>query len=252
VVARATPLPRKLRQDAIVEALWEIRFETNTLPERFIGRLTDQAPWSGFPQRRLPAYDLPAALRQTTPHLRYAATVEVSSAQDDQYRALKLGPNVLSVHRAKSYPGWPAFRGELATAAMNLFRATEGLKATRLGLRYLNALTQERHGIHSIADLDLAIEVASEHLTGGVNLNFQVWIGNVGQCRVGVATPEYVQGPLPADTKVYVDVDVSTTPDYECTDVELVTRWLDNAHTHARIEFFHLLQQTTIDHLWED
>jgi uncharacterized protein (TIGR04255 family) len=252
VVARGTRLPRKLRQDGIVEALWEIQFETTTLPERLIGRITDLPPWKDFPQRRLPAYDLPAAIRQTAPQLRYAPIVEVSSADDDQHRALRLGPNVLSVHRAKSYVGWPEFRTELQSAANDLFRSGENLKATRLGLRYLNALTPAMHGIRTIQDLDIAIEVANEDLTGGLSLNFQVGLGNVGQCRVGIATPEYVQGPLPAGTTVYVDVDVYTTPGYECPDVDLVNRWLDNAHTHAKSEFFHLLKQPTITDLWED
>jgi uncharacterized protein (TIGR04255 family) len=252
VVARGTPLPRKLRQDAIVEALWEIQFETTTLPERLIGRISDVEPWKSFSQRRLPAYDIPAVMRQTTPQLHYAPIVEISHADEREYRALRLGPSVLSLHRAKRYVGWQHFRAELEAAATELFNAAETLKATRLGLRYLNALTPQAHNIRSIEDLDIAIEVANEPVISGVSLNFQVNLGNVGQCRVGIATPEYVQGPLPEGTTAYIDVDVYTTPGYECTDLDLVRRWLDNAHTHARIEFFHLLKQPTIANLWEN
>lgn len=252
MVVRGTPLPRKLRRDAVVEALWEIQFETTTLVERLIGRMSDAKPWSEFQQRRLPAYDLPAALRQTAPALRYAPTVELSKSDTDEYQALRIGPNVLSVHRAKKYTGWPQFRRELEHAADSLFKAAESLRATRLGLRYLNALNPSVHGIQSIGSLDLEIEVAHERLTDPMNLNFQSSLANVGFCRVGVATPDYVQGPLPEGTTAYVDVDVYTAPGYECADATLVKRWLDNAHTHAKIEFFHLLKQETIDNLWED
>jgi hypothetical protein len=51
----ANQLPQKLKNDAIVEAIFEIRFDTSTILEVLIGRLADLVPWNGFKQQRLPA-----------------------------------------------------------------------------------------------------------------------------------------------------------------------------------------------------
>ena len=65
------PIPQKLKHDAIVEALVEIRFDASTIPEVLLGRLADHEPWKGFDQRRLPAYEIPAPIRQADANLRY-------------------------------------------------------------------------------------------------------------------------------------------------------------------------------------
>ena len=72
-------IPRKLKHDAIIEALLEIRFDmAATIPEVFFGRLVDHVSWKGFEQRRLPAYQVPAALRQADANWRYSARFRVT------------------------------------------------------------------------------------------------------------------------------------------------------------------------------
>jgi hypothetical protein len=41
VIKRGTPLPKKLKDDAIVEAVFELRFDSSTLAEVFLGRIAD-------------------------------------------------------------------------------------------------------------------------------------------------------------------------------------------------------------------
>jgi len=250
MVARGTPLPDKLHHDAIVEALLEIQFETDTLPERFIGRITDEKSWKTLPQLRLPAYDMPPVLRLAELRFRYMPIIQVSETGDEP-RALRIGPNVLSYHRTKKYIGWNRFKPELEKVIDLLFNSTEALRVTRLGLRYLNALTPESHGIDSIDDLDMVVNVASDQLHGNVNLNYNVELGQIGLCTVRVATHEFVQGPLPQNTSAYIDIDVFTTPGFTCTGARDVKTWLEGAHTQEKVEFFHLLTLTTIDALKE-
>ena len=75
----ATPgkaFPAKIK-DAIVEAIFEVRFETTTVQEILIGRLADYEPWRSFQQRKLPAYEIPAAFRQVDQNLRYTTIFEL-------------------------------------------------------------------------------------------------------------------------------------------------------------------------------
>jgi hypothetical protein len=67
------PPPKKLKNDAIAEALCEVRFEceeSGSLPEIVVSKLAEFDPWRHFQKVRLPAYDIPPSIRSQVPHLR--------------------------------------------------------------------------------------------------------------------------------------------------------------------------------------
>lgn len=61
---RSKRMPDRLKIDAIIEAICEVRFDMATTPEVLLGRLVDYRPWQDFVQRRMPAHDIPEPLRQ--------------------------------------------------------------------------------------------------------------------------------------------------------------------------------------------
>jgi uncharacterized protein (TIGR04255 family) len=246
------PIPVKLRDDAIVEALLEIRFEMSTLPEIFFGRMAEYAPWKLLQQRRMPAYEIPAVMRQVNPQLRYQPVFELIPVETDQKRAIRIGPQVLSYHRMQPYVGWKRFKPELNEAIAGLFRKADGLTVRRLGLRYLNALRTDVHAIRSVSDLDLKLDIANERVSGNVNINFNVDVASNTIGTVRVATPEFIQGSLPANTSVYIDVDVFTQEGFETQEQDVVTSWIEDAHTKEKEQFFRLLTPQTIQLLKEE
>lgn len=247
MASRGKPVPKKLKNDAIVEAIFELRFDTSTIPEVLFGRLADYGPWKTLTQRRLPAYDIPSALRQVDPNLRFQAVFELSGGQ----RAVRIGPQVISYHRTVPYVGWERFWPELQETITGIFQMAGGLVIRRLGLRYLNALRPDLHGILSISDLDLEITVASERVTGNVNLNFTVDAPENTACTVRIATSEFVQGNLPPNTSVYVDVDVFTKDGFETKERKAVDNWVAAAHDKEKEQFFRLLTDRSIEALQE-
>jgi uncharacterized protein (TIGR04255 family) len=250
--ASGKPIPVKLRDDAIVEALLEIRFEMSTIPEIFFGRMAEYAPWKLLQQRRMPAYEIPAVMRQVNPQLRYQPVFELIPVEADQQRAVRIGPQVLSYHRMAPYVGWKRFKLELNEAIAGLFQKADGLTVHRLGLRYLNALRPDVHRIRSVSDLDLKLEIANELVSGNVNINFNVAVASNTTCTVRVATPEFIQGALPVNTSVYVDVDVFTQDGFQTTERDVVTSWIEDAHTKEKEQFFRLLTPQTIQSLKEE
>ena len=62
----AYELPKKLKTDAILEAVFEIRFEPDPslVSEILFGRFADADEWRAFRQVRLPAADIPASIRR--------------------------------------------------------------------------------------------------------------------------------------------------------------------------------------------
>ena len=245
-------IPAKLKDDAIVEALLEVRFDMSSIPEVLIGRLSEYGPWKQLSQQRMPGYEIPEPIRQFNPQLRYLPVFELSSPEGEGRRAVRIGPRVLSYHCTAPYVGWERFKPELQQAIEGLFQKANGLVVRRLGLRYLNALRADVHGIQSISDLDLRLEIDGERVGGNVNVNFTVDPGSDTACTVRIATPEFIQGALPANTSVYVDVDVFTHDGYESREEADVTSWLEAAHTKEKQQFFRLLTTETINSLKED
>ncbi|MGB8099438.1 MAG: TIGR04255 family protein, partial [Terracidiphilus sp.] len=145
-------IPMKLKRDFILEVVFELRFETSTLPEILFGRLADHAPWQGFRQEPLPAYAIPAVMRQTDPNLRYQPVLQLSG--EEGRRSIRIGPQVASYHRAAPYVGWAQFSAELEEFFQGFFERSENPCISRLGIRYINAATAELHGVAAITDLD--------------------------------------------------------------------------------------------------
>jgi len=249
MATRGKLVPAKLKHDAIVEAILEIRFDTTTIPEILFGKLADYAPWKGFGQRPMPASAVPAPIRQADPNLRFQPIFELLGS--DGHLAVRIGPQVLSYHRMPPYVGWQRFQAELSEEIDGLFEKANDLTVRRLGFRYLNALRPDLHGIRSISDLDLTVEIEGEKLAGNVNVNFTTQISDNTQCTVRIATTEFVQGVLPPNTSVVADVDVFTKEGFNTKDETEVKRWVELAHTKEKENFFRLLTDETIEALKE-
>jgi len=250
MATRTKLLPAKLRHDAIVEALLEIRFNTATLPEIFFGRLADDASWRTFDRRRMPAHEIPSSLREVDPNLRYLPEFEL--AQPGEHRAVRIGQHVLSYHRTAPYVGWERFEPELYEVVGALFRNADDPVITRLGFRYINALRTELHGIRRLSDLDLEFTIAGKAVAGSVNVNFTIGASESTQCTVRIATADLAQGALPPATSILVDVDISTRDDFKTVDQAEVKNWIAFAHSHEKEQFFRLLRDETIDALKEN
>jgi uncharacterized protein (TIGR04255 family) len=244
-------IPDKLRHDAIVESVLEVRFDApkSAIPEILIGRLADYGAWSGFDQMSMPVSQIPAPVRQADPNLRYQPLMQLVSPAKD--RVIRIGPHTLSSNRLGRYVGWEVFRPEIREAVDCLFAKAPDVIVHRLGLRYINALRADLHTIKSISDLDMRLNIANEDISGNVNINFTVDIDDNSKCTVRIATPEFVQGDVPPATSVYIDVDIFTLDGFRTKDKAEVNAWIDFAHKKEKEQFFRLLPQRTIEQLEE-
>lgn len=86
--------------------------------------------------------------------------------------------------------------------------------------RYLNALTTDKHYILDINSLNLEISVAKQALTEPTNLNYLVKNDDSHQTMTRIASAYFVNGELPENTSVVVDIDVSTPKNYQATTME--------------------------------
>jgi uncharacterized protein (TIGR04255 family) len=155
----------------------------------------------------------------------------------------KIGANVLSYHRLAPYPGWKTFRPEIESAVDYLFQSFQSFKATRLGFRYVNLFTQDDHGITVVTNLNYSVHVAGDQLHAAQNLNYRLVRSDEHIVQVRIASPEFVAGPTATRVQALADLDVFTLPNFETTDAEAAKKWIDDAHTYEKEEFFKLFTE---------
>lgn len=245
-------LPKKLKHDAIVEVNFEARFDTDLLvAEILFGRLADTPAWKGFLQRRLPTADIPAALRRADPDLRYQSSIQLIDSAG--IRRVGIGPQNLSFSRVAPYPGWDEKFGEEVGEVIDiLFKAVPNISVTRLGLRYVNALRSDLHGIAGIESMNLKLSLGTEAITRKLNVNYTVPTSTDSSCTVRIASADLAHGSIPENTTLVVDLDVYTNEGYQTSDSSATKAWAATAHLAEKRIFFGLLTDETIKHLRSD
>lgn len=233
-------LPDRITPDAIIEALIEMRFETADLPEIVLGRLIDAAHWMDYAQSRLPAADIPQAIREADPDLRYQPLLELR--RQDGLRAVKVGGRVLSYHVTTSYPGWLTFQHEIQGVIEHIFEKTRDISFVRLGFRYINAFYPEKHYIYGIEDTSLEVSLRGEKIVSSLNLNY-VRRDGAHLMAVRIATPDIVAGTIAPGFSLLCDIDLSTIDRPLVENVKDTMSWIDKAHDLGKAEFFRLISE---------
>lgn len=242
-------LPHKLKKDALVEVLFEVRFSTAALSEVYVGKLI--AALSGIEPgmlvERLPMADLPAPLRKADPNLAYQPTIQIKNK--DGKRVARIGEMVASWHALAAYPGWDVFSKEIAKFTEAVAGAVEGIAVDRLGLRYLNFLNPQDHNVRGLPDLTIDVTIGETVLDAPLNVQYQR-TRNGQIFGVRVATPEYVQ-PGRTDFSLLVDLEIYSDGN-EKLSLDGVLPWVETAHTSIKDQFFTLLKEEVLQSLVEE
>lgn len=245
MVVRNLDTPRKLKHDAIVEAVLEVRFAQEGVPEIFFGRFVDHPHWKSYKPRKLPFPELPQQLLSADPNLRLIPILEAVS--DNGQSKLTVGRHAVALFRGRPYPGWEVFGSQIDQFIDSLFETTTNLTVQRIGLKYSNALNSAAHGVHSVSDLALKTTIAADDALEEFNINFINVVSDKSSALVRIATKGFLNGPVPPETTLFVEVDMHTPDGYAETDRGAVKAWIKAAHDDEKREFFHLFKQETID-----
>jgi uncharacterized protein (TIGR04255 family) len=135
----ATPLPHRLKNPTVEEAVFEVRFTplvdsvVGILPGFLFSRLSKQYS----KHETLPLASLPPALRAQTPELRYTQQIRLLS--EDVF-SLFVGDCVVGVSAVEPYPGWEAFRPRILEVATVLRESGMIKVVERISFKYVNIL----------------------------------------------------------------------------------------------------------------
>jgi uncharacterized protein (TIGR04255 family) len=244
--------PKKLKADAIGEALFEVRFEckeATQLPELVVGRLADNPVWKDYEKVHLPMSEFPASLRAQDENLRFQPLLEIRDAK--KLSVAKVGPNAFSFHRLAPYPGGETFVREVNQCIDFLFKSLTDVKAIRLGLRYINLFTEAEHGVKTVNDLHQKVSVAGAALSTPLNLNYRATRRTDFEATIKIASPEFVLGALSKPFAALVDVDVYTPKQFSTSRADALKEWLKEARQFQKDEFFKLFTEDMIKRLAE-
>jgi uncharacterized protein (TIGR04255 family) len=238
-------IPRKLKSDPIVDALFEVRFTTTEVPEVVLGKLASN--WKEFRTVRLPLAEIPSPIRDQDPNLAHQALWQLQAT--DGKRLIKFGPRVFSYHALGPYPGWPVFERELQQATSFLFGNLGTVTVNRYGFRYLNVLTKAQL-VNSLADLNFGVRLAGEAIACPLNLNYQRERSVQHTALMRISSREFIQNPS-AELVALIDVDIFTPSGFTSDGSDRGKQWLQDAHLFLKEEFFTLLPEPLIDQLEE-
>ncbi len=155
-------LPKTITPCPIIDALVEIRFETDVNPNVVFGLI-----YSAIQQEyngqiiSLPILQLPEAVRNSDPALKFKPLYRI----DCEGVSLHVGPDVLSVSSKIPYIGWDNFKKHIARI-IELVRESHVIKRVlRFGHRYTNFFD---------ADIAHCITMSFEMTEGYVPKNLQI------------------------------------------------------------------------------
>jgi uncharacterized protein (TIGR04255 family) len=243
--------PTKLKHDAITEAVFEVRFSPNVpVLEIILGNLAQKFSAQGFTAERLPAADIPTPLRLSDQTMLFAPLIDMKAPSGTS--SVRIGTHVVICVVNKPYCGWDEFHA-LHTQAVNaLFEVVAGVEVVRLGLRYINTVTESEHKVKSIADLRLAVRVGDANLVDNYNLNFRVFDNPETECMIRVATKEFTTPQLQPPGHTVIDIDVSTPVGFRTREKDRVMAWLPNARAVKNDAFFNMFSADQIKALQEN
>ena len=243
-------LPDRITPDPIAEALCEIRFsshESEEVPEVALGKLTQNPRWKSFKVVRLPISDIPAPIRLKDANLKHQPSLELRAPGGAH--VVKVGVNVASFHQLAPYPGWPKFKSELVDFIEFTFSALRVFECSRIGFRYINTMSESKHGVTGVKDFNLSVLIDGNDIEGPVNLNYIIPRKEKLDTLVRVASPAFVSAPGIAELSALIDIDVYTKKEDSFTDSKDAIDWIEDAHAELKLQFFRLFTRKMMNHL---
>ena len=244
-------IPKKLKDDAIVEAVCQVQFTSADPPQVIIGRLSDFGDAGSYEAMPTPFADMPQTVRDAAANFRHLPVLQLTRSDG---MLVQLGERVVSAHvvGANKYPGWEIFKAHLAAAVGQPFDKAKDPVIGTVTLRYINALVPSRHFVGGPHELNVAVTIEGKKFDGEMNLNFIEKPNDRFTVTTRIADTNFVQGTIPEDTSVVVDVEVSSGPAFHPKSKAEVLDWIEEAHTIEKQTFFRLLPPDAVAKLRED
>lgn len=240
----ATSLPTKLKKEPLIDAIFEVRFESKVAASVVLpGVFFDKLPGNSKIEA-LPTSQLPKALRDANPNLRFSPTNRI----DWDKFFINVGDFNVSVSCKYPYPGWTSFKKAIIDVMHILQHSGVVKKVERYSLKYVDLLPII-NGKHKVSMLNLKVDIAG-HTLADEPFQFRIEILKdelihavqlVSSAKARLHTGVVKDGLI---------VDVDTIAVLEDTSISSLVEGIDNKleviHTANKKMFFDCLNHETL------
>ena len=239
-------IPKRLKKEPLIEAIWQVEFESpaagDVLPGLLYAALRKDHP--KLQLHRLPAADLPAIVAQMDPNLRLAAKVRLE--EPEGAFLWQVGDRVATLNCRKPYAGWAAFREAIISLTKIIEESGLVAQPLRHSLRYIDLLTLNDAPDLSALQFDMKL---GSHAVKTLPLQMRLELpdGEVNHI-IQIATP--AQAQLPDGQQTGSVVDLETFANAQPGNWAAMRNQLDTLHDQSKRLFFeHLLTAEAIEKL---
>lgn len=242
-------VPSKLTRDAILEAVFEVRFSSNRndlssiLPGLLYGELSELFPSA----EQLPLSNMPPEMLNLNPALAYQPT----HALKGKNITLRFGQKSAVLSVARPYMGWQEFKKLILKCVHALGKTSFVQTVERCSLKYTNLLSEGRNA-QDLRQLDISVRlgqfdiansntlIRSEFIYRGLTNIVQI-VSGATLTLIGSTDPKPYQG-------VVLDIDTIKNGPLNNFQTEL-SDVLDEIHNTEKAVFFGLLTDETFNKL---
>lgn len=236
-------LPLKLKNDTIIEALFELRFVPALPREAVFGAIYPivMKLFNGWEHMLLPPSQLPDVVRNNDVQLKYQPLNRLYG----KGLSISIGPQVISFSVTKPYIGWSKWKTIIIDVLNNIYDNKVVKSVERTGLRYLNFIGRDVFPLINVnieiidgnvkpASTTIRTEMTEEEYLKILQLTNNVSINENGQTKKGSL----------------IDIDIGRNSgisnDTFKKDLEVI---LDKSHAIEKQLFFDILKADFINEL---
>lgn len=240
-------LPTKLKQEPIVDAVFEFRFKSAApvsmiLPGVFFSKLVGEKSLS-----ELPAAQIPKLVRDGDPNLQFAPTQQI---QWDGF-LISFSDRSLVIGCKLPYPGWTAFKVAIKSI-IDILKTTQLVtEVERFSIKYIDFVENESIE-EQVRLLNLSLIIANRQLTN-----------NVFQCRIEIPEDNFIhivqlvagaQVTKPGESpKNGLIIDIDTICNFSALQLDVfvdeLEKRLDELHLLNKKMFFDCLTDEAVSEL---
>ena len=140
-------------ENTILECIFDIHFDSNTVSESLLGDIANVEKFTNI--IKLPLHQVPEAIRKNDPNLKLQPLYEIKSNQLVDYRIM-LGDNTIGLSVNNNYDSWEkSFFPKIKELFTTILKTGKLSKINRIGLRYVDFLENENIFLTGKINIDI-------------------------------------------------------------------------------------------------
>ncbi|QSR89278.1 TIGR04255 family protein [Methylacidiphilum caldifontis] len=239
-------LPKRLKKEPLIEAIWQVQFEVmQDVGDVLIGILFSELKKTHpiLQWRRLPSADIPALVARGDPNLQFAPKMLIEEPNGSFI--WQVGDRVITLNCRKPYVGWCKFK-EAVKILTQIIESSELISnPQRHSLRYIDLLRDEL--AMDLTPLRLKLQLGDYQIKDRVQIRLEI---PDAECIHILQIATKAHANIKGERIIGSIIDLETLPATKPGNWDALRAQLDLLHDHSKEFFFReILTKETVQKL---